>query len=71
MSIRTKILIGFLVLIVLSTVQGALFINTIAEGKQITARIFDQPLTASTQAQKAWDSFRDAQALMKSPSGIN
>jgi len=66
MSIRTKILIGFLVLIVLSTVQGALFINTIAEGKQITARIFDQPLTASTQAQKAWDSFRDAQSLMKS-----
>jgi len=66
MSIRTKILAGFLILIVLSLLQGGLLIRAIIDGEELADRIFEQPLQATTHAQKAWDRFRDARDLMTS-----
>lgn len=66
MSIKQKILFGFLAVIAIGVIQGLFMIRSISTIAETTDVIFEKPLTAVAGARGAWSRFRDASGHVSS-----
>ena len=62
MSIKQKILFGFLAVVAIGVIQGLFLIRSISTIAETTDVVFEKPLTAVAGARGAWSRFRDADA---------
>lgn len=66
MSIKQKILFGFLAVVAIGVIQGLFMIRSISTIAETTDVVFEKPLTAVAGARGAWSRFRDADAHVTS-----
>ncbi len=60
MSIRKKLFLGFLALIVIAVLQGISLVRQVNSVEETASKALEGPLAAIDHAHEAWDEFRDA-----------